>query len=92
MFQVAQQPSGYGGALLGGGGGGSHVTEPRGVLGQETVDKLDPGPPQLFDEAVDLELDLEGGGVPLDPGGASGEGPPDGGRSPEGLVTLHSNK
>ena len=76
----------------GGGGGVPHVTEPRSVLGQEAVDKLDPGPPELLDEAVNLELDLEGRGVPLDPGGAGGEGSPDGGCSSEGLVTFHSNK
>ena len=62
------------------------------MLGQEAVDKLHPGPPELLDQAVNLELDLEGGGVSLDPGRAAGEGSPDGGGSPEGLISFHSDK
>ena len=56
------------------------------------MDKLHLRPPELLDESVNLELDLQGRGVSLDAGRAAGEGPSDGGCSSEGLITLHANK
>ena len=47
------------------------------MLGQEAVDKFHLGSPELLYEAVNLELDLEGGEMSLDAGGAAGEGSSD---------------
>ena len=56
------------------------------------MDKLYLSPPQLLDHSVNLELDLERRGVPLDAGGARSEGSSDGGGSPQGLIALHTDK
>ena len=52
------------------------IAETSGVLREEAVDELDPRPSELFHQTVDLELHLQSGAVPLDPGGARGEGTP----------------
>ena len=46
------------------------------MLRQEAVDELDPRPSELLHQTIDLELHLQSGAVPLDPGGARGEGSP----------------
>ena len=53
-----------------------YVAKTGSVLGQEAVDELDARPSELFHQTVDLELHLQSGAVPLDPGGARGEGTP----------------
>ena len=68
------------------------VAEAGVVLGQEAVDKVDAGAPQLLADAVHVELGLKGHRVTFDAGRAAGEGPSDGGCSSEGLITLHANK
>ena len=52
------------------------IAETSGVLREEAVDELDPRPSELFHQAVDLELHLQGRAVPLDPRRAGGEGAP----------------
>ncbi len=60
--------SSTGAGLLSSGGGGRRLdlAEPRVVLRQEAVDEVGAGSPQLFQQGVHLELDLEGHRVALD--------------------------
>ena len=66
------------------------VAQPCVVLGQEAVDKVDAGAPQLLADAVHVELGLEGHRVTLDAGRAAGEGPTHRRHPTEGVASLQA--